>query len=86
MRFKELSNGTSFSEQGEDPMYYFGKYVETMLDKLLNNAKITMETLTLTHTHTQYTLTDPQLEIIETTFVDLLQLVPQSKRELNQRL
>ena len=40
-------------------MYYFGKYVETMLDKLLNNAKITMETLTLTHTYTQYTLTDP---------------------------
>ena len=41
--FKELSNGTSFSEQRKGSTHYFWKYVGTMLDKLLNNAKITMK-------------------------------------------
>ena len=77
--------GHPFSHQGRGPLHYFRKHA---LGRCWNNggqASELCQNNTNTDTQTQHRLTDPQLEVIETVLVDLLQLVPQGKRELNQR-
>ena len=85
--FKELSNGTPLFTPREGPFALATS--GNVLGRWWNSggqASELCQNNTNTDTQTQHRLTDPQLEVIETVLVDLLQLVPQGKRELNQRL